>query len=144
MIPFFVKQHYVKEVNNCHMDWKATTSKAYWGILAVLVVPSLLVMSVCYFRVVKSILSEELLATSRQEGNTPKWDEDNKGKRKLVRLLVTVTVIFIVCFVPFTCVSAMSISTSTRSYKVSYFLVYCSCSVNPVIYITQIPITGQV
>ena len=137
MIPLFVKQHYVEEVNNCHMDWKATTSKAYWGILAVLVMLSLLVMSVCYFRIVKSILSKELLAENRQEGNTPMWDENNKSKRKLVRLLVSVTVIFIMCFVPFSCVSAMSISTSTLSYKVPYFLVYFSCSVNPVVYIIQ-------
>ena len=137
VIPLFVKQHYVEEVNNCHMDWKATTSKAYWGILAVLVMLSLLVMSVCYFRIVKSILSKELLAENRQEGSTPMWDEDNKSKRKLVRLLVSVTVIFIMCFVPFTCVSAMSISTSTLSYKVPYFLVYFSCSVNPVVYIIQ-------
>ena len=53
-------------------------------------------------------------------------EEDNKNKRKLVRLLIAVTVMFTVCFVPFACVSAMSVSTSGMSYKLSYFLVYCS------------------
>ena len=135
VIPLFVAQKYVEEVNNCHMDWKASVSKAYWGVLAVLVILSLLVMVVCCFRIVKGIMNEDILPSNNQ-GNKIEED-DNRSKRKLVRLLITVTIMFILCYLPFTAVSVMSVSTDTLPYKVSYFLVYCSCSLNPIVYAIQ-------
>lgn len=77
MIPLFVKQHYVKEVNNCHMDWKLNNVQCLLGNIGGSGSAFVVGKSVCYFRVVKSILSEEILATNRQEENTPMWDEDN-------------------------------------------------------------------
>ena len=111
VIPLFVAQKNVEEVNNCHMDWKASVSKAYWGVLAVLVILSLLVMVVCYFRIVKGILSEDILPSNNQ-GNKIEED-DNRSKRKLVRLLITVTIMFILCYLPFTAVSVMSLNSHT-------------------------------
>lgn len=135
VIPLFVAQKYVDEVKNCHMDWKASTSKAYWSLLAALVILSFLVMVFCYFRIVKAVLNEDILSSDNQ-GNKAE-EEDNKSKRKLVRLLITVTLIFLVCFVPFAAVSAMNVATDTLPYKVSYFLAYCSCSFNPIVYVIQ-------
>lgn len=131
VLPLFVEQKYVDEVKSCHMDWKASASKVYWGLLAVLTVLSLLVMLVCYFRIVKGILCEDILPSHTSQ------EQDIHSKRKIVNLLITVTVLFIACFVPFASISAMSVSVHSLSYKVSYFLVYCSCSLNPVVYAFQ-------
>ena len=92
-------------------------------------------MLVCYFRIVKGVLCQEILPTISQGSKME--EEDIKSKRKLVRLLITVTIMFVVCFVPFAAVSAISVSTDTLPYKVSYFLVYCSCCLNPIVYAIQ-------
>lgn len=136
VMPLFVEQKYVGEVAHCHMDWKQSASKAYWGLLAVLTILSLLVMLACYFRIVKGILCDDILRSDNSQGEIAK-EQDIQSKKKIVKLLITVTVIFIACFVPFASISAMSVSVNTLAYKVSYFLVYCSCSLNPVVYAFQ-------
>lgn len=136
VMPLFVEQKYVEEVAHCHMDWKASVSKAYWGLLAVITMLSLLIMLACYFRIVKGILCDDILASDSSQGKIAK-EQDIQSKKKIVKLLITVTVIFIACFVPFATISAMSVSVNTLAYKVSYFLVYCSCSLNPVVYAFQ-------
>lgn len=134
--PLFVEQKYVDEVKNCHMDWKPSVSKAYWGVLAGLTLLSWLVMLVCYVRIVKGILCGDILSSSHNQGE--KLQElDNQRKKKIIKLLITVTVIFIACFVPFASVSAVGVSSHSLAYKVSYFLVYCSCFLNPVVYAFQ-------
>lgn len=136
VVPLFVEQKYVDEVKSCHMDWNATASMAYWGLLAALIGISLAVMFVCYFRIVKGILCEDILPSDHNQGDKRK-EEDSQSKRKIIKLLITVTVIFMACFLPFASVSAMSVSAHSLAYKVSYFLVYCSCSLNPVVYAFQ-------
>ena len=136
VLPLFVQQKYVDEVTSCHMDWKASASKVYWGLLAALTVLSLLVMLVCYLRIVKGILCEDILPSDTSQGEKAR-EQDIHSKRKIVKLLITVTVLFIACFLPFASISAMSVSSHSLSYKVSYFLVYCSCSLNPVVYAFQ-------
>ena len=136
VVPLFVEQKYVDEVQMCHMDWKASVSKAYWGLLAALTVLSLLVMLVCYVRIVKGILCEDILPSDNSLGEKAR-EQDIHSKKKIVKLLITVTVIFIACFIPFASISAMDVSPRTLPYKVSYFLVYCSCSLNPVVYTFQ-------
>ena len=136
VMPLFVQQKYVDEVQSCHMDWKASASKVYWGLLAALTLLSFLVMLVCYVRIVKGILFEDILPSGTNQGEGTN-EQDIHNKRKIVKLLITVTVLFIVCFVPFASISATSVSPHSLSYKLSYFLVYCSCSLNPVVYAFQ-------
>lgn len=136
VLPLFVQQKYVDEVQGCHMDWKASASRVYWGLLAALTALSLLVMLVCYFRIVKGILCEDILPSDTSQGEKTN-EQDIRNKRKIVKLLITVTVLFIACFVPFASISATSVSSLSLSYKLSYFLVYCSCSLNPVVYAFQ-------
>lgn len=136
VLPLFVQQEYVDEVQRCHMDWKASSSKVYWGLLAAFTVLSWLVMLVCYFRIVKGILCGDVLPSNTSQGEKTK-EQGIHSKRKIVKLLITLTVLFIACFVPFASISATSVSTHSLSYKVSYFLVYCSCSLNPVVYAFQ-------
>ena len=136
VLPLFVEQKYVDEVKSCHMDWKPPVSKAYWGSLAGLTLLSWLVMFVFYFRIVSGILRGDILSSSPNQGENVK-EKDIQSKKKIVKLLITITVLFIVCFLPFALVSAINVSSHSLFYKVSYFLVYCSCSLNPVVYAFQ-------
>lgn len=132
VLPLFIEQKYVAEVKDCHMDWSRIASKVYWVFLATVVGISLLIICFCYFRIVRAIYLENVLP---QNDNSS--EQDLKDKRKIIKLLLTVTFSFFVCCVPFIVVSAVNISTKSVLYKLSYLLVYSSCSVNPVVYAFQ-------
>lgn len=132
VLPLFIEQKYVDEVKDCHMDWSKTASRVYWVLLATAVGISLFIMCFCYFRIIRALYLENILPPN---DNTP--EQDIKDKRKIIKLLITVSVLFLICFFPFIIVSAVSISTKSVVYKLSYLLVYTSCSVNPVVYAFQ-------
>lgn len=133
VFPLFIEQKYVKEVKDCHMDWSKTSSRVYWVFLATVVGISLLILPFCYFRIVRALYLENILpATSN---HSP--EQDARDKSKIIKLLITVTVLFFICFFPFIIVSAVNISTKGVLYKFSCLLVYSSCSVNPVVFLFQ-------
>lgn len=132
VLPLFIEQKYVDEVEACHMDWNNSVSRVYWTLLATIVGVSLSMMSFCYFQIVKALYFQNILPA-----NCSSSEQDIKDKQKIITILITVTVLFFVCFLPFIIISAINISTESVSYKLSYFLVYTSCCVNPVVYIFQ-------
>lgn len=130
--PLFIEQNYVDEVQDCHLNWNSNVSRAYWALLATIVGISLFIMTFCYFQIVKALYFENILPH-----NCSSTEQDIKDKQKIITILITVTVLFFVCFFPFIIVSAINISTESTLYKFSYFLVYTSCFVNPVVYVFQ-------
>lgn len=130
--PLFIEQNYVDEVQDCHLNWNGNVSRAYWALLATIVGISLFIMTFCYFQIVKALYFENILPH-----NCSSTEQDIKDKQKIITILITVTVLFFVCFFPFIIVSAINISTESTLYKFSYFLVYTSCFVNPVVYVFQ-------
>lgn len=132
VLPLFIEQNYVDEVQACHMDWKSNASRVYWALLATIVGISLSIMTFCYFQIVKALYFENILPP-----NCSSSEQDIKDKQKIITIFITVTVLFFVCFLPFIIVSAINISTKSIPYKLSYFLVYTSCCVNPVVCIFQ-------
>lgn len=132
VLPLFIKQKYVDEVEECFMEWKEKDSRVYWVLLATLVGIALTTMTCCYFQIIKALYFDNILPPN--ENNS---EQDIRDKQKIITILITVTVLFFVCFIPFIIVSAVNLSTKSLLYKFSYFLVYMSCCVNPVIYIFQ-------
>ena len=132
VLPLFIEQNYVDEVQDCHLNWNSKVSRVYWALLATIVGISLSIMTFCYFQIVKALYFENILPP-----NFSSSEQDVKDKQKIITILITVTVLFFVCFLPFIIVSAINISTESILYKLSYFLVYTSCFVNPVVYIFQ-------
>lgn len=130
--PLFIEQNYVDEVQDCHLNWNSNVSRAYWALLATIVGISLFIMTFCYFQIVKALYFENILPH-----NCSSTEQDIKDKQKIITILITVTVLFFVFFFPFIIVSAINISTESTLYKFSYFLVYTSCFVNPVVYVFQ-------
>ena len=131
--PLFIEQEFVNAVQSCYLDWTKASSTAYWVCLATLVVVSLIVLCFCYIRIVKALYINDILPPN----NNDRSAQDTKDKRKLIKLLLMVTGLFVVCFLPYVVVSAVGVSTRSALYRVSYFLVYCSCCVNPVVYVFQ-------
>ena len=132
VLPLFIEQNYEDEVQDCHMDWKSKAFQVYWALLATIVGISLSIMTFCYFQIVKALYFENILPP-----NCSCSEQDIKDKQKIIAILITVTVVFFVCFLPFIIISAINISSESILYKLPYFLVYTSCSVNPVVYIFQ-------
>ena len=134
VLPLFIYQKYLEKFEYCHLDWNHNAAVAYWTSLATIVCICLSVICFCYYRILKAVHSKNILPPSGQGNRT---EQDNKDRQKLIKLLLTVTGLFLVCFLPFVIVSAVGISTLSIFYQVSYFLVYCSCCVNPVVYVLQ-------
>lgn len=133
VFPLFIFQRFVENIQNCQLVWDRTAAASYWASLATVVGFSLSTLCLCYFRILKAIYFRNILPPN--DGN--RLEQDNKDRRKIIKLLATVTALFVGCFLPYVIVSASGISTDSVVYQVSYFLVYCSCCVNPVVYVFQ-------
>lgn len=130
VMPLFVKQEYAENVQDCFIDWPSgNASRVYWCFLASIVSISLCIMCICYLKIVIALYLEKVLPR-----NDHSREQDIKDKQKITKLLITISVLFLICFLPFITVSAIQISTQKLFYKLSYLLVYASCSVNPVVY----------
>ncbi|XP_078367164.1 galanin receptor type 1-like [Oculina patagonica] len=133
--PLFINEKYGEEHKTCFLDWNNTAARfAYWVCLATIVGISLVILSFCYFRILKAIYSGKIMQPNQSNVS----EQDTQDKQKIIKLLLTMTGSFLVCFLPFVVVSTMSdISPHSALYRVPYFLVYTSCCVNPVVYIFQ-------
>ncbi|KAK3742895.1 hypothetical protein QZH41_018927 [Actinostola sp. cb2023] len=143
VMPLFVIEEYNAEFNACEILWKTNflvSSVMYWGILALIVFTSFIIILFCYFNIIKGLYFTKTICSRGSAGSSSSAqsggkDSDSAEKRKIVKLLISVTVVFFVCFIPF-CVVSVIIKDARYAivYKLSYFLVYCSSSINPIIY----------
>ena len=132
--PLFITERYNDELRTCFPEWDENIALAYWVCLATMVAISLVILFFCYFRILKGIYLKKIIRPN--QGNAS--DQDTQDKRKIIKLLLTVTGLFLVCFLPFAVVNAIfDISMHNALSRVTYFLVYTSCCVNPVVYIFQ-------
>lgn len=132
--PLIINERYIEEHQACISDWNTSAHFAYWVCLATMVGISVVILFFCYFRILKAIYSGKIMQPNESNFS----EKDTQDKRKIIKLLLMMTVSFLVCFLPFILVSAMvDISAHSALYRVPYFLVYSSCCVNPVVYIFQ-------
>ena len=134
VLPLFVIEDWDEARNSCIMYWKKPSSTIYWSVIAMIVLIAFVVVCFCYFNIIrglyftKEICAESLMCCSQEE---------IQAKRKIVKLSITITVIFLACFFPFIIAAVWNISTKDVFYKIAFFLVYCSCCVNPICYALQ-------
>lgn len=144
VIPLFVAEKYSLELQTCQISWDADiiSSIVYWGILALIVFISFVIMSFCYFNIINGLYFTKTICSRGSTGSSASSqcgigtdNAEQAEKRKIVKLLLSVTVVFFVCFLPFCVASVVILDTRyVVVYKLSYFLVYCSSSLNPFIY----------
>lgn len=128
--PLFVFETYDEKKQECVTLWPSKDS-AYWIILAVIVITAFITMFVCYFSIIKGLYFTNTICSSNANAG---GENDAMVKRKIVKMLLIVTIAFGFCFFPYSIATATDIAPTSAFYKISYFLVYCSCILNPITY----------
>ena len=134
VLPLFVVEDWDETRQSCVMNWEKTSSTIYWSFLATVVITSFVVVCFCYFNIIRGLYFTKKICA---ENLTCSSQEETQAKRKIVKLSITITVIFMACFFPYVIATVLDISTKSPFYKISFFLVYCSCCVNPICYALQ-------
>lgn len=131
--PLFIFGAYSEEKQQCITAWPTSSEKAsaYWIVLAVIVITAFSTMFLSYFSIIKGLYFTNTICSSDTNAG---GENDAIFKRKIVKMLLIVTVVFVLCFFPYSIATATDISQSSAFYKISYFLVYCSSSLNPITY----------
>lgn len=134
VLPLFVVEDWDETRRNCIMNWETPSSTIYWSFLATVVIVSFLVVCFCYFNIIRGLYFTKKICA---ENLTCSSQEETQAKRKIVKLSITITVIFMACFFPYVIATVLDVSTKAVFYKIAFFLVYCSCCVNPICYALQ-------
>ena len=131
--PLFIFGAYSEQKQKCVTVWPASSERAsaYWIVLALIVISAFITMFVCYFSIIKGLYFTNTICSSNANAG---GENDASFKRKIVKMLLIVTVVFVLCFFPYSIATATDIPQTSAFYKVSYFLVYCSSSLNPITY----------
>lgn len=125
---FNEKYHYCQFTFTTHLYWIAV------GVATFLV---LIVICYCYIKILREIYNKRLLDTGHCSSQ---WlnNETAKNKRKVTKLLLSLTVAFVLFFVPrmvylfFSPYMRNSINLGAFR-RISFFLVVCNSCVNPII-----------
>lgn len=131
--PLFIFETYSEEHRGCVTRWPTSSAKAnaYWIVLAVIVTSAFVMMFLCYFSIIRGLYFTNTICSSNANAGA---ENDVTLKRKIVKMLLIVTIVFVLCFFPYAIATATNIAQSSAFYKISYFLVYCSSSLNPITY----------
>lgn len=135
VLPLFVFLTFDEKIKRCATLWPTspTNAHAYWIVLATIVTTAFVTMFVCYFSIIRGLYFTNTICSSN--ANTAGGDQtDTMVKRRIVTMLLIVTVVFVICFFPYAIATATDIHQENTFYKISYFLVYCSSSINPITY----------
>lgn len=130
VIPLFVFMKYDEENRRCVTKWPGN-GNAYWVLLAVIVTAAFIIMFVCYFSIIKGLYFTNTICSSNTDAG---GQADAIVKKRIVKILLIVTLVFVLCFFPYAMATATDIPQESAFYKTSYFLVYCSSSLNPITY----------
>lgn len=134
VLPLFVVEYWDGTRRTCIMAWTKPFSAIYWSVLTLVVTVTFLVVCFCYFNIIRWLYFTKQICAENLTGSS---QDEIQAKRKIVKLFITITVIFMACFFPFVIATVLDISTKAVSYKIALFLVYCSCCINPICYALQ-------
>ena len=127
VIPLFLYARYDNNLSTCNYS---RDLRIYWYTLAGIICISFTVLGYCYFKIIKgiyfsNIISSELISSSRA---------DELIKRKIVKMLLTVSIGFVLFYMPYSVAECLTVASSSEFYKIATILAYCSSCTNPLIY----------
>ena len=124
IVPLFIFTVFDKRKKTCFHDFGINGRRIYFSIFGFGVALALAVICFCYFRIVKGFyLGCQKICVS----------EELQRKRKVVKLLLIVTLTFIVCFTPRAIYFLFYHSNRGLLHKTSLFLLHSNSAMNPVI-----------
>ncbi|XP_028513117.1 QRFP-like peptide receptor [Exaiptasia diaphana] len=145
-IPDFIAVHYDVRYNRCICPFSLEAANelrvhvlctvSFLGVLP------FMVLGFCYLQIIRGIFFQKTIIGQAQ------GEEDTKSKKKLAKLLISVTLAFYTCYLPYgTFISFIALSNKTDvikhqdtyiiCLKVVEFLVTCSSFLNPILYAFQ-------
>ena len=133
LTPFAFFMKYDEHSQSCRDNWgDIPGGNLYFAFLALPMVISLLIICFCYFKLIKEVyFSNTIMSESAATS-----ENDNRSKRKIVKLLFILTAVFLICFAPYIS-SVLIYAAASQSpelfYKISLSLMYSNSCVNPVI-----------
>lgn len=124
IIPLFIFTVFDKRKKTCFHDFGRNGRRIYFSVFGFGVALALAVICFCYCQIIKGFyFGCQKICVS----------EELQRKRKVVRLLLIVTLAFIVCFTPRAIYFLFYHSNKGLLHKTSLFLLHCNSAMNPVI-----------
>ena len=123
ILPLFIFTVFDKRKKTCFHDFGKNGRRVYFSVFGFGVALALAVICFCYCRIIKGFYFGEKICVS----------EELQRKRKVVKLLLVVTLAFIVCFTPRAIYYLFYHSNTGLLHKTSLFLLHCNSAMNPVI-----------
>lgn len=124
IVPLFIFTVFDKRKKTCFHDFGKNGRRIYFSVFGFGVALALAVICFCYCQIIKGFyFGCQKICVS----------EELQRKRKVVRLLLIVTLAFIVCFTPRAIYFLFYHSNKGLLHKTSLFLLHCNSAMNPVI-----------
>ena len=123
-IPLFIFTVFDKQNKTCTYDFGKNGRRIYFSVFGFGVSLAMAVICYCYWRIIKGFyFGSQKVCVS----------EELQHKRKVVKLLLFVTVAFIVCFTPRVIYFLFYYSTKGLFHQISLFMLHCNSAMNPII-----------
>ena len=124
ILPLFIFTVFDKRKKTCFHDFGKNGRRIYFSIFGFGMILALAVICFCYCRIIKGFyFGSQKICVS----------EELQSKRKVVNLLLIVTLAFIVCFTPRAIYFFFYHSNKGLVHKTTLFLLHCNSAMNPVI-----------
>lgn len=122
--PFFVFTKYDERQRKCFSNFGPNGRRIYFSVFGVGVFLALVVICFCYCRIIKAFYFGN---------NKVCVNEDERHKRKVVKLLLLINVAFIICFTPRAVYFLFYHSNRGLFHQISFFMLHCNSAINPII-----------
>lgn len=123
-IPLFIFTVFDKQNKTCTYDFGKNGRRIYFSVFGFGVSLAMAVICFCYWRIIKGFyFGSQKVCVS----------EELQHKRKVVKLLLFVTLAFIVCFTPRVIYFLFYYSTKGLFHQISLFMLHCNSAMNPII-----------
>ena len=123
-IPLFIFTVFDKLKRTCLYDCGENGRRIYFSVFGFGVFLAMSVICFCYWRIIKGFyFGKQKVCVS----------EDLQHKRKVVKLLLLITLAFIVCFTSRIIYFLFYYSTKGSFHQISLFLLHCNSAIFPII-----------
>ena len=153
-IPVFHLTRFDDQTGRCSSPWTArdTAQAMKYFVIAIIttnIFIPITVVSFCYSVLVNGLYCRNTIMAGRSTHGKKCREADIRSKKKIIKLLILITLVFFLCFLPFAVIMVLFASGSFKNYtasemnhlvivfEVTKFLMYTNSSLNPILYAFQ-------
>lgn len=140
-LPFYIFGYYNTEKRRCKLAetlYKYTSSLVFLSVgLLILIFVPFLIISFCYFEIVRELYFKN----SRVQPQNVAVEEDARSKKKLVKVSLTVTLAYVICFFPTAITLCLGtydrVKYGSRGFQIASLMYFLESALNPLFYACQ-------